>query len=184
MRARGVMPPHRAVRGWLLALASMALAVAAHGAAGGGTPEFGTVLPLTALLAWVGAVVMHRPRGVVPLTVLLGAIQLALHLLLTRVAGAHAHGAGPAAVDGWAMLAAHAAATVLTAALLVKASAALTLVSAALDWLRGQLAVLRSAPVPAPAAIVPTSAVPDRPGPLLEILLRRVRARRGPPASS
>jgi hypothetical protein len=178
VRARPAVP-HRALRGWLLALPSMALAVTGHGLAGGGIPDLGIALPLTALIAWAGGTLVHRLRGPA-LIGLLGVIQVALHLLLTQLA----HGHGPAPVGGWAMFAAHAIATVITAGLLARASVALTVGSAALDRLRGLLALLWSAPVPVPAAIGPSSAVPDRPGPLLEILLRRVRTRRGPPARS
>lgn len=180
-------PPHRATRGWLLALSSTGLAIAGHGVAGGGFPDLGIAVPLTALLAWVGAALADRLRRLVPLIIALGAIQLGLHLLLTEVVGAHgghhAGSGGPAPVDDLTMLAGHALATVVTAALLAKASAALSLGSAALNWLRGQLSVPRPVPVAA-AHPIPISAAPARPGVLLEILLRRVRSRRGPPATS
>lgn len=182
MRARRVGTPHRAVRGWLLALPSMALAVAGHGLAGGGVPDLGVALPLTVLLAWAGAAVLDRVRGTLALVGVLGLIQLGLHQLLTELV--HTHGPSQAPVDGWTMLAAHAVATVITAGLLARASAALTLVAAALDRMRGRLALLCATPVPAPAAIGRPSAVPARPGSLLEITLRRAQSRRGPPARS
>jgi hypothetical protein len=68
--------------------------------------------------------------------------------------------------------------------LLARASTALTLVAAALAWLRAGLRALLAAPVATPATIGSGSVAPARPGQLLEILFRRVRARRGPPIGS
>jgi hypothetical protein len=79
------------------------------------------------------------------------------------------------------MLAGHALATVLVALLLARATTGLALFSAALGWLRAQLWL---APVPALAGLGTVSATPTRPGQLLEIVLRRVQARRGPPLGS
>jgi hypothetical protein len=167
------------LRGCLLALSSTGLAIAAHGVAGGGMPDTALTIPLTALVAW-GAMAL-RPWTYAPVTLagLLGVLQVVLHLLLTENANHHQHGQPP--IDGWAMFAGHALATVLTAALLAKASTALTLVAAALAWLRAGLCAPLAIPLTALATIGGTCARPARPGLLLEVLLRRVRARRGPP---
>lgn len=173
------MSPHRATHGALLALSSTGLAISAHNAAGGGLPDTVLVLPLTALVAWGGAALADRLRRLVVLVPALGLIQLALHLLLAQ--GVHTHSAAPSA-DGAAMLAGHAVATVLTAALLARASAPLALISSAIDWLRDQFAAPRPAAIPERVPAGVASPGPVRPGPLLEVYLRRVHARRGPPA--
>jgi hypothetical protein len=186
VRARRVRPPQQALHGWLLAICSAGLAVAAHGVAGGGLPDAALTLPLTALIGWGATAFAHRLRGWVATTVVLGLLQYTLHLLLTESATNHAghHHATGFVVSGWTMVAGHALATVLTAVLLSRASAAVTIASSALARLRSALSALLAVPVPAPDTIGVPSAVPARPGSLLEIQFRRVRARRGPPARS
>jgi hypothetical protein len=144
-------------------------------------PDTALTVPLTALIAWGAAALRPWTWRPTMLTGVLGALQIVLHYLLNENANHHHHGAQP--INGWTMLAGHALATALTAALLAQASTALTLVSAALAWLRAGLRALLTAPVAAPATIGGSVAA-ARPGLLLEILLRRVRARRGPPARS
>jgi hypothetical protein len=182
VRARRAETPLQALRGCLLALSSTGLAIAAHGVAGGGMPDTALTIPLTALIAWGAAALGPWRRGLVPLTGLLGVLQIVLHYLLSENANHHHHGQPP--INGWAMFAGHALATVLTAALLAKASTALTLVSAALAWLRAGLHALLAAPITVPGTIGGGCVEPARPGQLLEIQLRRIRARRGPPARS
>lgn len=182
MRARRAGAPHQALRGCLLALSSTSLAIAAHGVAGGGMPDTALTIPLTALIAWGAAALGPWRHGLVPLTGVLGVIQITLHTLLSENPNHHQH--GQPQINGWAMFAGHALATLITALLLAKASTALTLVSAALAWLRAGLHALLATPVAAPATIGLASAEPARPGQLLEVLFRRVRARRGPPARS
>ncbi len=185
MRARRVRPPHQALRGWLLAVSSTGLAIAAHGVAGGGLPDTALTVPLTVLIAWGATAFAHRLRGVFGTTVVLGLLQYVLHMLLTESAENHlGHHSAGFVVSGWTMFAGHALATLITAALLARASSAVTVASSALAWLRSTLAALLSVSVAAPATIGVTSAVPARPGSLLEIQLRRVRTRRGPPARS
>jgi hypothetical protein len=171
------------VRGCLLALSSTSLAIAAHGVAGGGVPDAALTLPLTALIAWGAAALAPWTRGWVTLTGLLGVLQVVLHLLLTDNANQHFQHT-QTHVNGWAMFAGHALATAITAALLARASTALTLISAALAWLRAGLRALLTTPITAPATIGAGSTIPARPGLLLEILLRRVHALRGPPVGS
>lgn len=166
-------------------MSSTALAIAAHGVAGGGVPDAALTLPLTALVAWGAAALAPWTRGIVTLTGLLGVLQVVLHLLLTENAnGHHHHHAAAPQINGWAMFAGHALATLITAALLARATSALTRVAAALAWLRAGLRLLLTTAVVVPATIGAVSAVPARPGQLLEVLLRRVRSRRGPPVRS
>jgi hypothetical protein len=170
-------------RGWLLATCSAALAIAAHGSAGGRLSDTALTILLTAVLAW-GGTALARRGGIVTLVVALGSTQVAQHLLLAEVAGsAHGHVLAPPPAGGWLMFTTHAVATLLTAALLLRADAAIAAVRAAIDWLTGRLLALCPAPPrPAPASAVTSG--PARPGLLLEVLLRQVSPRRGPPARS
>lgn len=171
-------------RGALLAAISATLTVAAHGMAGGGVPDSVDQILftglLTALFAWGARTVTGR-GGTVRLFGVLAATQAAQHLLLTELAGHGSH--GPAPVDGRVMLATHAIAVVLTAFLFTRADTTLGAIVSAIAWLVGRLADERTPP-PAPATSAPASAAPARPGVLLEVLLRRVSQRRGPPAHS
>lgn len=179
---------HAALRGWLFALCSAALAITAHGMAGGGRPDTALTILLTVLIAWAGTAVADRLRGVVTMLAVLGITQVGLHLLLTDIAGQHdqhaGHGQSAPTVTGWAMVAAHAGATAVTAMLLTRASTSLAALSASLRWLLRRVDVLCSAPIAAPSAIGGATTAPQRPGHLLEVLLRRVSSRRGPPVFS
>lgn len=168
------------VRGLLLAASSAALAVAAHGLGGGAVADSGFTVGLATLLAW-GGTSLARRYGTPALIAVLGVTQACQHILLTEIASGH--GMGPAVFDGWTMFGTHAAATVLTAVLLTRAGAALTVIGAALAWLLGRLYALVAGPVPPRPTAVGT-ALPARPGALLEILFRHVCARRGPPLAS
>lgn len=168
-------------RGVLLALCSAALSISAHATAGGARSDIALTALLTTLLAWGGASLARR-GGLLALIGVLGATQLGQHLLLTEIATTHAH-ATPAPINGWAMFTTHAVATVMTAVLLLRTGTALNWVYAAWAWLTVRLRTLVAGPVPAVAGPRPTP-TPARPGQLLEILLRRVLARRGPPLGS
>ena len=168
-------------RGWLLASCSAALAVAAHGSAGGDLSDSALTVLLTAVLAW-GGVALARRGGFVTLVGALGTTQLAQHLLLTEIA--HGHELMPPPVDGWVMFAAHAVATLLTALLLLRADAALAAVRAAVAWVVGRLQALCPAPPEGKTLDVVRTSVLARPGTFLEVLLRRVSPRRGPPVRS
>lgn len=175
-------------RGVLLAIASATLTVSAHGMAGGGLPDSLDQVVFTALLtmlfAW-GAGPMAGRGGVVRLLGVLAATQAAQHLLLTELAGHGALGGhGQAPVNGWVMLAAHTVAIAATAIMLSRADLAMSTIVSAIRLLLSQLFRYRVPPATGPVAAAPTSAAPARPGLLLEILLRRVSARRGPPANS
>lgn len=168
------------VRGFLLAPSSAALAIAAHGLGGGAVADSGFTVLLATLIAW-GGMSLTRRGGTPALVAVLGVTQLCQHMLLTDIA--NGHGRTPAVFAGWTMFGTHAAATVLTAVLLTRAGAALTVIGAALGWLLGRLRTLVAGPVPPRTHAVGTS-LPARPGPLLEVLLRQVCARRGPPVHS
>jgi hypothetical protein len=171
-------------RGVLLTVLSATLTIAAHGMAGGGLPDGADQLLftglLTALFTW-GARSATGRGGTVRLFGVLAATQAAQHVLLTQLAGHGSH--GPAPVDGRVMLATHAVAILLTAVLFTRADTALGAVGTAIAWLLRGLTVNRTLS-PAPAGRAATSPVPARPGELLEVLLRRVSQRRGPPARS
>jgi hypothetical protein len=164
----------------LLASSSAALAIAAHGLGGGTLSDSGFTVLLATLLAW-GGMSLARKGGVLTLVGVLGATQASQHLLLSEIAGGHGHSA--AQFDGWTMFATHAVATLLTAVLLTRADVALGTIAAALAWLLGTLRALVAGPVRLPQATAGT-ALPARPGQLLEVLFRQVCAKRGPPVRS
>lgn len=166
----------------MLALCSAALAVAAHGLAGGDLPGSGLVVVLTVLIAWAGTALADRLRRVTTVLVVLTLTQLSAHLLLSDgVPGHAAH--GPPPVDPVLMVFAHVVATVFTAALLSGADRAVACVTSAARMLRGLLTVVVSGPVH-PDVDGPASAVSVRFGHLIEVVLRRVCGRRGPPLCS
>ena len=109
--------PTAALRGGAVGAAVASLAVAAHGIGGGGLPDTAALTLLLAVCTGVGAIVVGLPVLTRSRWALLGALaagQGAGHLALTLVVDAHTHSAVPAP----AMLAAHAAATVVCAALI------------------------------------------------------------------
>jgi len=168
----------RALRGGLLASTAAALAVTAHGLAGGGWPDTGFTLLLTALLAGAGTALADRRRGLPAILGALGASQLAMHLLLSAP---HPHQAGAGLGLQWpVMTAAHAVAVLLTALLLAKAEAAVFAVARALAALLPRRAQPAPVNVPRPGVVV----APLRVDTELDVLFRRVCLRRGPPARS
>ncbi|WP_156755440.1 hypothetical protein [Actinokineospora pegani] len=168
----------RVVRGVLLGFSSTALAVAAHGIAGGGVPDTAVTIVLAALVGWAGTGVADRHTGFVPTLLLLGGGQATLHVLLSHVAVAHPGETAPGSVlPTPLMLALHVVALLLTALLLTRASAAFATAAAALTGLVRAIAVVlpvaerpRGGPVVAPAQ-----------GTFMAVLLRRVCGKRGPP---
>ncbi|MGQ0839929.1 hypothetical protein [Actinokineospora sp.] len=177
-----VTPPRafRVQRGCLLGLSSAALAVAAHGMAGGGVPDTAVTVVLTVLVGWAGTAVADRRHDTWSMLTLLGVSQLSLHVLLTDIASTHpGHGAG-AAVDGDLMLVTHVLATVLTAVLLTKASVALGVLASALT---GLVRALVWTPVPVATTPRPAPVEVFR-GHLLAVVFRQVCGRRGPPLGS
>lgn len=164
----------------MLAFSSSALAIAAHGLGGGTLSESGFTVLLATLLAWGGTSIARR-GGMFTLVGVLGVTQASQHLLLTEVASGHRQ--DMAAFGGWTMFATHGVATLLTAVLLTRAGVALGAIAAALAWLLGGLTALVAGPVREPAPVT-ASALPARPGQLLEVLFRQVHTRRGPPLHS
>ncbi|OLF18332.1 hypothetical protein BU204_07260 [Actinophytocola xanthii] len=163
----------------MLAVCTAALAITAHAGAGGSLSDSALTALLTTVLAW-GGTSLARRGGLLTLVAVLGTTQATQHVLLTEVAHVHQPAA---AVDGWVMFAAHAVATVLTAVLLVRAGSATAAVAAAVRWLVGRLQALSAGPPAGPRRPAPAR-YPARPGILLDVLLRRVSQRRGPPLHS
>jgi hypothetical protein len=169
----------RNVRGVLLAVSSAVLAVSAHAVADGGTPGALPTLVLTALIGWVSTQVADRIHGLPGILAVLSAAQLVMHTVLTALAP-HGHG-HPAEPATSVMLLTHAGAVVLVATLLAHAE---SMLRAALACLRRLLPVVfTAAPVPAEAPAKPAPRAPEARR-AESVLLRRVCARRGPPAVS
>lgn len=191
-------PGVRAARGWLLAVSSAVLTLTAHAAADGEMPDPSLAVAIAGLLGWVSTALADRPRrrrqghprGVgrrqgglhgTPLGIVaaLAAGQLVIHTALTLF-DTHHDSPGGQLVAPVTMLAAHAVATVLLAALIGGAERGLHAVVAGLHRLLPVVAI--AAPVPAgqpPRVLVPAVASTHT-----EVLLRRVNARRGPPTYS
>ncbi|WP_146108034.1 hypothetical protein V5P93_000048 [Actinokineospora auranticolor] len=181
----GRVTPRRAqrvLRGVLLGGTTAALAVSAHGMAGGGVPDTAVTLALTALVGWAGTAIADRRHGLLTTLALLGASQYGLHVLLTDVLppSGHDHAHGTATVNGLLMLATHVVATVVSALLLTGADTALAALGRVFTGLIRPLA-----DAPAPTTTRPTPArVGEHAGHLLAVVLREVCARRGPPLTS
>jgi hypothetical protein len=127
----------RLVRGAAVALAGAGLGLTGHVLAGGGLPASPALLLLVALAAGVCTLVSDRQWSYRRLLVALGGTQLLVHLALASSHATHGLTANPAnpanpvnpanpanaahaapGPSGWVMLAAHAAAALLTAWLL------------------------------------------------------------------
>lgn len=165
-------PDVRVARGWLLAASAVVLTLTAHTAADGALPDPALALAIAGLVGWASTAV--RTARLPVLLAILAAAQLVIHFALTFLAP---HGSHVAAVDDTTMLAAHAVATVVLAALIGSAERGLIAVVAGL---RRLLPVVFAAG-PHPAGQVPAVVVPAAAGTHTEVLLRRVHTRRGPP---
>jgi hypothetical protein len=169
------------MRGWSLAVCSAALAIAAHGMAGGGTPDTALAVLLTMLVAWAGTSVADRRRGLFSVLASLGTAQLAMHLVLNYVIPSHVgHHAAP--MDPAAMLATHVTATLLAGLLLAKADSVLGVVASAIRLLRGLVEVPAFPAVAAGIYVAPAS--PHHTGHMLRVVFKKVCTRRGPPVCS
>jgi hypothetical protein len=150
--------------------------VAAHAVSGGMLPDLGLTALLTVGVAAVGIAMADRRRSRGAILLVLGAAQLATHVLLS-VADEGMPGSGDL-VNPLVMTGAHAAAVAIAAVVLARADAVVS-------GLAGLLAVLLPrvlmAPPP-PVGPLPVSwrwAVPvDR---ATAVLLRLASPRRGPP---
>jgi hypothetical protein len=172
------------MRGWTLAVCSAALAIAAHGMAGGGAPDTALAVLLTMLVAWGGTSVANQFQGTLAVLTALGMAQSAMHLILNYVvpsdAGHVGHVAAP--VDPAVMFTTHAVATVITGMLITRADAAVGLISSAMRLLLDLIRPPRFPAVPVAIYALPSSTLPaDH---IRQVMLRRVIARRGPPACS
>lgn len=166
----------RATRGSLLAGSSAALAISAHTAADGGLPDPALTAFLTVLIGWVATSLAGRFTGVIGILGTLAVAQTLMHTLLTVLSE---HPGAGVAIDPVAMTLAHAGATLVTAVLLSHAERGLLLVAASVRRLLPVVfspAPPRSGPVAAVAAAVVNAHV--------EIVLRKLYARRGPPQYS
>jgi hypothetical protein len=171
---RGVL---RVLRGGALAAVSATLAVSAHAVAGGMAPDTGLTVLVTAGVAAAGIAVADRRRSTGAILAVLGAAQLATHVLLSVD---EMPMPGSPHVDGWTMTAAHALAVLLSAVLLSRADAALFLVVAVLAMLLPS--VWTAPPVPsAPSVARRRAPAHDR---CTAVLLHRSHARRGPPVAA
>lgn len=174
-------PDIRAARGWLLAVSSAVLTLTAHAAADGELPDPSLAVAIAGLIGWVSTALADRPgrRQGTPLGIVatLAAGQLVIHTALTLF---DTHHESPGEIAPLTMLAAHAVATVLLAALIGGVERGLLAVVAGLRRLLPAVAI----PAPVPAGQPPRVLVPAVTGTQTEVLLRRVNARRGPPTHS
>jgi hypothetical protein len=149
--------------------------------AGGGTPDTALAVLLTMIVAWAGTSIADRRRGPGAVLVALGTAQLAMHLVLNYVVPSHiGHHAAP--MGQAAMWATHAVATLLTGLMLAKADATLGVIGSAIRLLRDLLK-----PPTFPAVASATYALPTSPrhtSHVLQVVLRRMNTRRGPPETS
>ena len=175
-----LLPQHgalRVARGTALAVVNAVLAVAAHVAGGGGAPDRALTVLISLGVAAAGTALADRRRGPLALLAAVAVTQVVLHLLLATLGGSHASTA-PAA-GAAAMLPAHAAAVLVTAALLAGAESAVFAVAGALRRIVGGFPLLTTAPrddrraVAAPIATAMPAA--------LQRLLCLVTPLRGPP---
>jgi hypothetical protein len=163
------------LRGAVLAVLTVLLTAVGHTAGGGAVPDLGVLVVLLPLLAGLLTTVAGRCRSTAGTVALLGAGQLALHHLMELMHPAH-HAAAPA-LAGWRMVAMHAVATLVLAAVLRHADRAMAGLAAALRRVVRHRLVPPPADRPLPALVVADVAVPAR----LAMALAAAHARRGPP---
>lgn len=165
----------RIVRGALLAATSAALAVAAHTVAGGMLPDPGLTALLTVGVAAVGIAMADRRRGQGAILLVLGAAQLATHVLLSVASQGM-----PDMVDPLVMTGAHAAAVLVAAVLLARADAVVFGLAGLLAMLLPRVVI--APPPPVGPLVSWRVAVPvDR---AKAVLLRLTSPRRGPPVTA
>lgn len=167
----------RLLRGTALATVNAVLAVTAHVVGGGSAPDGALTVLATVGVASAGTVLADRQRGQLAM---LGAVvvsQVLMHLLLDGLSSHH--GPVASAPADAAMTAAHAAAALLTAALLTGAESGLFAVAAVLRRIVGR-AVLRQPPARETCPPARPPAVPPRPV-TLQLLFRTLIPHRGPP---
>lgn len=161
--------PTAALRGVAVGALVPALAVAAHGIAGGGYPSPTALTLLFAVCAGVGALTATLTRGPGALVGALGVGQVAAHAALALTAHTHTAAHAPT------MVAAHAAATLVCAALIATSERLHPLI-------RRTLRVVLRAAAPRPSPDAPRLLDFARPTRPVDALLRASISRRGPPA--
>jgi hypothetical protein len=162
------------LRGAVLAGLAALLTAVGHTAGGGAVPDLGVLVVLLPLLAGLFTSVAGRCQSLAGTIAVLGVSQVALHYLMELLHPAHE---ATAALRGWQMLAAHAAATILIAAALRYADRAVAGLVAALRRVVRRRLTLPPADRPLPVLAVPDLAVPLR----LAMALAAAHIRRGPP---
>jgi hypothetical protein len=163
----------RLLRGLALAGLSTLLVGVGHVLAGGAVPDLGLLLVLLPLLTGVVVGLAERCRTLWATVATLAAGQYALHVLLGLL---HTHAPVAPGPGGATMLALHAVATLLVAALLRTADRGLAAVAAAAHR------VLPRRPFVPPAdGPLPSLRVTGPARPLLRTVVAAAPARRGPP---
>jgi hypothetical protein len=161
-------------RGALLAALATLLTATGHVVAGGTLQDLSPFAVLVPLLATVLITLAERCRGIVATLVALGAGQICLHYLLVVLS---AHAGAQATYSTTSMVAAHAVATLVTAAVVAHADAAVTALVTAVRRILPRRLRLPAVDVPLPARPVPDADVPL----LASVGLTAAHARRGPP---
>jgi len=154
------------VLGTTAGITTAVLAVAAHGAAGGGVPTGPVTVLLVAVSVAVGILGAHLP-SLSPLVLLAGG-QAATHVALTMLVAGHGH-------MPMSMLAAHVIAVAACAALLGAAARVYAVCGAVL-----RTVLMRGPVVEAPGVLAPTSST-DR---LVWGRAPPAISRRGPPVAA
>lgn len=163
------------LRGAAVGAWSAAMAVAAHGFAGGGIPGESSIVALILACAAIGTAVgaaVSSGRRYLVLVVALCAGQLVGHFALV-LTESHAHGGNFSLL----MLASHVVAAAACAALICSAERLYCVAASTLD----QLIVATSAPVPVVGPLR-TSPPLYRPSVVLRLLVSAGAGTRGPPA--
>ncbi len=164
------------MRGANLATLVTLLTATGHLLGGGTLTGLSSLAVLVPLLATVLVAVAERCRGIAAVLAALGIGQLVLHYLIVVLA-AHGHSGTDAAFSGWAMVAAHALATLAIAVVLSRADAAVTALVAALCRILPRRLRVTAVDVAPPACPVPDTDVPLA----ASLALVAAHARRGPP---
>jgi hypothetical protein len=144
------------------------------------------------LLAGAGVALAGRRRGFPTILAAVSGSQLAMHVLLTGLGHGHdatgvtgvtdvTDAAAPAAPASVAMVVLHIVAAVLTAVLLAGAENAVFTIVGVLRWILSTAAVVVR-PLPSHATLGSWAPGPTASGgSLMDVVLRRVHGRRGPP---
>lgn len=169
----------REVRAVVFALVCLSLSAALHSWAHGELPALTALVAGAGLSLGVGVLLANRRRGLLPIGLVLGAVQVVLHGVFTLVGASGEHMMMPAH-SASAMLGAHVAAGALTAAWL---SAGEKATWRLVRWLAVRVPVLRAvfALVIPDAPRVTWARLAERRVPMPRLVWVRSVVRRGPP---